>query len=274
MDQRGNRQDIESVGFRDISPAVHRDFSDFNVSHDPGTIFVIEDHPAFRGIFEASISKLESCCVCSVSIWVVSYVALRNSSPYPCHPPQARRRTSKRPPHHGGQVWARQCYRSCQLALWCSLRERQAAEEVIAYAIDELWRDLYPAKSHSGSGAISSSGPKNCSSCSRLWSRTRLGGSSAFKKLEELFLSSERCSPDQPAVEAALEAELLVTSAWGDLSIGQSVRSSLDLAPCDPFAVGCIASFLRAHTAEDTQDNMTDVLVLKHQFRRLKCCHP
>ena len=230
----------------------------------------LRDHPAFRGISEASISKLESCCsvlrfdlggqLCEpYEIAARILVILQGQARLVGR--QNGRLTTVGKFGPGSVIGAASllCGAPCENVI--------AAEEVIAYAIsDELWRDLYLCEVSFRQWCDQQLWPQELLKLlEALEQNTPEVGSSAFKKLEELLQSAERCSPDQPAVEAALEAGklLYVTSAWGDLSIGQSVRSSLDLAPCDPFALRLVAlpASCGAHTAEDTQDNMTDVLV-------------
>ena len=66
-------------------------------------------------------------------------------------------------------------------------------------------------------------------------------------------------------MSAALEAgkRVYVTSAWGDLTIGQPIRSSMDLPPCKPFALRLVslpASF-GPEVTQDTQRKTADLLV-------------
>ena len=66
-------------------------------------------------------------------------------------------------------------------------------------------------------------------------------------------------------MEAALDAGklLYVTSAWGDLTVGQPIRSSLDLPLCEPFALRLVSlpASSRPDISKKTQDNIPDVLV-------------
>ena len=67
--------------------------------------------------------------------------------------------------------------------------------------------------------------------------------SSALAKLEHALHNAERCPPDSAAVDAALSAgkQLYFTSAWGGLRVGQPLRFSADLPPCEPFSLRLVA---------------------------------
>ena len=142
-----------------------------------------------------------------------------------------------------------------------------AAGEVIAFAIsDQLWRELYSREASFRHWCNQQLWPQELLKLLEvLEQNTPEVGSSALEKLEDVLQSAERCSPDQAAVEAALEAGklLYVTSEWGDLTIGQPVRSFMDLSPCEPFALRLVAlpAPHRAHAAGDMKDEMAEVLV-------------
>ena len=138
---------------------------------------------------------------------------------------------------------------------------------MIAFAIsDQLWRELYSREASFRYWCDQQLWPQELLKLLEvLEQNTPEVGSSALEKLEDVLQSAERCSPDQAAVEAALEAGklLYVTSEWGDLTIGQPVRSSMDLSPCEPFALRLVAlpASYGAHAAGDMKDKMAEVLV-------------
>ena len=142
-----------------------------------------------------------------------------------------------------------------------------AAGEVIACAIsDQLWRELYSREASFRHWCDLQLWPQELLKLLEvLEHKTPEVGSSALEKLEDVLQSAERCCPDQAAVEAALDAGklLYITSEWGDLTIGQPVRSSIDLPSCEPFALRLVAlpASCGANTAGDTQDKRADVLV-------------
>ena len=120
-----------------------------------------------------------------------------------------------------------------------------AAEEVIACAIsDELCRDLYSLENSFRHWCDQQLWPQELLKLlEALEQNTPEANSSALEKLEDALQTAERCSPDPAAVDAALAAGklLYVTSAWGDLTVGQPVRSSVDLPACEPFSLRLVS---------------------------------
>ena len=120
-----------------------------------------------------------------------------------------------------------------------------AAEEVIAYGIpDELWRELYSSEASFRQWCDQQLWPQELLKLLEALERnTPQTDSSALEKLEEALQSAERCSPDPVAVDAALAAgkSLYVTSAWGELRLGQSIRSSVELPACEPFSLRLVS---------------------------------
>ena len=141
-----------------------------------------------------------------------------------------------------------------------------AAEEVIACAIsDQLWLDLYSQEATFRHWCDQQIWPRLLELLEVLEETSPQSDSSALEKLEGALQLAERCSPNQAAVSAALEAgkRVYVTSAWGDLTIGQPIRSSMDLPPCKPFALRLVslpASF-GPEVTQDTQRKTADLLV-------------
>ena len=146
-------------GHRPRSPSVTSATSVFPATQAP--FLSLREHPAFRGISEASYPNWRAAAMCSVSIWVGSCVNLTK----PRIPVilQGRARLVGR--HNGrlttvGKLGPRSVVGASLLS--CAPCENViAAEEVIACAIsDQLWRELY-LKKRSVIGVISSSGPRS-----------------------------------------------------------------------------------------------------------------
>ena len=135
-----------------------------------------------------------------------------------------------------------------------------AAEEVIACGIsDELWRELYAREPSFRHWCDQQLWPQELLKLlEALGQNTPDAESSALKKLENALQTAERCSPDPPSVDAALAAGklLFVTSAWGDLTVGQPVHSSMDLPACEPFSLRLVS--LPASEFSDNAQKGTD----------------
>ena len=114
-----------------------------------------------------------------------------------------------------------------------------AADEVVAVALtDELWSDLY-----------------NAEPSFRDWCDQQLWPQELLNLLEVLdesnaetnirpsrtcsCLQQASCSPVSEAVESALNAgrRVFVTSAWGDLSVGQRITDATNLPRCERFGL-------------------------------------
>ena len=230
----------------------------------------LREHPAFRGISEASLSTLESSC----------RVLRFNLGGQLCEPDeitaqillvlQGRIRLVGR--HNGrlttvGKFGPGSVVGAASLLSGAPCENVIAAEEVIACAIsDQLWRDLYNRESSFRHWCDQQLWPQELLKLLEvLQQKNPESDSSAFEKLGEVIESAKRCSPDQAAVEAALDAgqAVYVTSAWGELTIGQPIRSSKDLPPCEPFALRLVSlpASCRAEIPKDTQDDFADVLI-------------
>ena len=120
-----------------------------------------------------------------------------------------------------------------------------AAEEVIAFAVsDQLWRELYVNEASFRQWCDQQLWPQELLMLlEALEQNTPEADSSALEKLEEALQNAEHCSPDPSAVDMALaDGRLLfITSAWGGLTVGQPVRSSADLPPCEPFSLRLVS---------------------------------
>ncbi len=142
-----------------------------------------------------------------------------------------------------------------------------ASEEVIACAIsDELWRELYSSEASFRQWCDQQLWPQELLKLlEALEQNTPEANSSVLEKLEDALQIAERCSPDPAAVDAALAAGklLFVTSAWGDLTVGQPISSSVDLPACDPFSLRLVSLPASGFSdnAEETTDNSSGSLV-------------
>ena len=142
-----------------------------------------------------------------------------------------------------------------------------AAEEVIACAIsDQLWRELYDSETSFRHWCDQQLWPQELLKLlEALEQDTPEADSSALEKLEDALESAARCSPDPTAVDAALASgkRLYVTSAWGGLTVGQPVRSSADLPPCEPFSLRLVSLPVPGgpDEAAESQDESTGSIV-------------
>ena len=230
----------------------------------------LREHPAFRGISKASISTLESDCtalhfdlggqLCEPDEITARILVIL----------QGQIRLVGR--HNGrlttvGKFGPGSVVGAASLLSGAPCENVIAAEEVIACAVsDQLWRELYSQEASFRHWCDQQLWPQELLKLLEVLEQTTPeADSSAFEKLEEALQLAERCSPDPAAVEAALDAGklLYVTSAWGDLTVGQPIRSSLDLPLCEPFALRLVSlpASSRPDITKKTQDNIPDVLV-------------
>ena len=206
------------------------------------------EHPAFRGISEASAATLMSGCnvlrfelggqLCEANdISARILVILRGQARLVGR--QNGRLTTVGKFGPGSVIGAASllCGSPCENVI--------AAEEVIACALsDQLWRELYSSEASFRHWCDQQLWPQELFKLLEvLEQNTPETDSSALEKLGAALQSAQRCSPDTAAVDAALAAGklLYITSAWGDLSVGQSVRSSADLPVCEPFSLRLVA---------------------------------
>ena len=229
----------------------------------------LREHPAFCGISEASISTLESGCrvlrfdlgrqLCEANVIPARILVIL----------QGKARFLGR--HNGRLKTVGKFGPGCVVGAASLLggtpcEDVIAAEEVIAYAIsDQHWCELYSREASFRHWCDQQLWPQELLKLLEILEQnTADTKSSAFEKLEEALQSAERCSPDEAAVDAALDAGKLVyvTSAWGDLTVGQPIRSSANLPFCEPFALRLISlpASGGADTAENTHENIAEVV--------------
>ena len=210
--------------------------------------FPLLEHPAFRGLSDDSASTLERGCkvlrfelggqLCEANaISARILVILRGQA-----------RLVGR--HNGrlttvGKFGPGSVIGAASLLCGVPCENVIAAEEVIACAIsDQLWRELYSREASFRNWCDQQLWPQELLKLLEALERnTPQTDSSALEKLEEALQSAERCSPDPAAVDAALAAgkSLYVTSAWGELRLGQSIRSSVELPACEPFSLRLVS---------------------------------
>ena len=232
--------------------------------------FPLLEHPAFRGVSEASISSLKSSCkmlrfelggqLCdSNDIPARILVILQGQARLVAR--QNGRLTTVGKFGPGSVIGAASllCGAPCENVI--------AAQEVVACAIpDAIWRELYSQDASFRNWCDQQLWPQELLNLLQaLELNTPETKSTALEQLEGALQSAERCFPDQAAVDAALDAGklLYVTSAWGELSVGQPIRFSADLPPCQPFALRLVAlpAAAGADLAIDKQDNSTNALI-------------
>ena len=210
--------------------------------------FPLLEHPAFKGVSEASISILKRSCkllrfplggqLCDPSEIPSRILVIL----------QGQARLVGR--HNGrlttvGKFGPGSVIGAASLLCGAPCENVIAAEEVIACAIsDELWRELYSNEASFGCWCDQQLWPQELLKLlEALDQNTADSGNSALEKLEKALQFAERCSPDSAAVDAALAAgkQLYVTSAWGDLTVGQPIRSSAELRSCQPFSLRLVS---------------------------------
>ena len=227
------------------------------------------EHPAFCGLSEASISTLESDCsvlrfdlggqLCEPDEITARILVIL----------QGQIRLVGR--HNGrlttvGKFGPGSVVGAASLLSGAPCENVIAAEEVIAYAItDQYWRELYSREATFREWCNQQLWPQELLKLLEVLEQNNPeADSSALEKLEDALQLAERCPPDKAAVEAALDSGklLYVTSAWGDLTIGQPIRSSTGLPSCEPFALRLVslpASF-GAQLSQEVPENIPDVL--------------
>ena len=214
----------------------------------PKPSFPLQRHPAFRSISKASVARMESECkllrfqlggqLCdSEDIPARILVILQGQARLVARQNGRLSTVGKFDP--GSVVGAASllCGEPCENVI--------AAEEVIAYSIsDGLWRDLYSIEATFRQWCDEQLWPQELLNLLQaLEQKTPKADSSLLEKLKEALHVAKRCSPNPDAVKSALAADqsLYVTSAWGDLKVGQSIRSSEDLTECEPFALRLVS---------------------------------
>ena len=210
--------------------------------------FPLLKHPAFRGLSDASATTLERGCnvlrfelggqLCEADDISARILVIL----------QGQARLVGR--HNGrlttvGKFGPGSVIGAASLLCGSPCENVIAAEEVIAGAIsDELWRELYASEASFREWCDQQLWPQELLKLlEALEENTPETDRSALEQLEDALQCAERCSPDQAAVDAALAAgkQLYVTSAWGGLTVGQPVRSSVDLPACEPFSLRLVS---------------------------------
>ena len=245
--------------------------------------FPLLDHPAFRGVSEASVTRLEASCRVlrfelggqlsdSNNIAARILVILKGKA-----------RLVGR--HHGrlttvGKYGPGSVIGAASLLCGAPCENVIAAEEVIACAIsDELWRELYASEASFRQWCDQQLWPQELLKLlEALEQTTPEADSSALEKLENALQSAERCSPDQASVDAALAAgkRLYVTSAWGDLTFGQPVCTAMDLPACEPFSLRLVSlpSSEFSNQAAKTPGNVSGSLVSASSIQEAEVLPP
>ena len=120
-----------------------------------------------------------------------------------------------------------------------------AADEVVAFAIpDDLWSDLYGSETSFRDWCDQQLWPQELLNLLEVVDDKRAETSSSpLEVLQVAMQRAQRCSPASEAVEAALEAglQVYVTSAWGDLTVGQRITTATELPSCERFALRLVA---------------------------------
>ena len=241
----------------------------------PSPSFPLLEHSAFRGVSESSASTLERSCkvlrfelgaqLCDPNALPARIlVILRGKARLiGCH--KGRLTTV-------GKFGPGSVIGAASLLSGAPCENVIAAEELIACAIpDELWRDLYFHEVSFRHWCDQQLWPQELLKLLEVLEQNNNGAKiSAPKKLEGALEFFQRCSPDPASVKAALAAGklLYITSAFGDLTVGQSVKSVEDLPACQPFALRLVSvpgSYFSDQSAEALESRssslVTDVSV-------------
>ena len=210
--------------------------------------FPLMKHPAFRGLSDASASRLEQ-----------TFKALRfelgQQISDPEHIParilvllQGQARLVGR--HNGrlttvGKFGPGSVIGAASLLCGEACENVIAAEEVIACSIsDELWTELYTSESSFRNWCDQQLWPQELLKLLEVLEKnTAETDSSPLEKLEDALQQAERCSPNEDSVDAALAQgkRIYLSSAWGDQTIGHQITASTDLPSQDQFAVRLVA---------------------------------
>ena len=120
-----------------------------------------------------------------------------------------------------------------------------ASDEVIACAIpDQDWTDFYAAEKSFREWCDKQLWPQELLSLlETLDVGTAETDSSPLEQLEAVLKTAQRCPPESDAIGAAIKAgrQVYVTSAWGDLSVGQRITTSSELPSCERFSLRLVA---------------------------------
>ena len=232
--------------------------------------FPLVEHPAFRDISEASISKLKRTCrvlrfglggqLCDPNAIPARILVLLQGQARLVGRHNGRLTTvSKFGPESVVGAASLLCGAPCENVI--------AAEEVIACAIsDELWRELYLSETSFRHWCDQQLWPQELLKLLQaLEQNTPESDRSALEKLKDVLQSAQRCSPNPAEISAELAAGKLifVTSAWGDLTFGQPIHSSVDLPVSGPFSLrlASLPSSSFSDQVSATADNSSGSLV-------------
>ena len=211
-------------------------------------LFPLLEHPAFIGISKASASKLERGCNVLRFALGGQLSDANNISARVLVLLQGQARLVGRLSGRlttVGKFGPGSFIGAASLLCGAPCEDVIAAEEVIACAIsDELWRELYCSEASFRQWCDQQLWPQELLKLLEVFEHINPeSDNSALEKLELLQKSAERCSPEPEAVEAVLSAgkRLYVTSAWGDLKVGQPVLSAANLPDCEPFALRLVS---------------------------------
>ena len=120
-----------------------------------------------------------------------------------------------------------------------------AADEVVAFALpDDLWSDLYDSEPSFRDWCDLQLWPQELLNLLEVLEETTAEtDSSPLEKLGDALQQAQRCSPTFESIEAALKAgqQVYVTSAWGDLTVGQRMTTATELPSCERFALRLVA---------------------------------
>ena len=222
--------------------------------------FPLLDHPAFCGLSEASASRLQSACdvlrfelggqLCDPSDIPARILVIL----------QGQARLVGR--HHGrlttvGKFGPGSVIGAASLLCGTACENVIAAEEVIACALsDELWSDLYSGEASFREWCDQQLWPQELLKLlEALEQNTPETDSSALEKLEGALNPLSAVPRIQLLWRLRLWPKLVyVTGAWGDLTVGQPVRSSAEV-PSLPsvFASGWCHCQLRAGLTSPTR---------------------
>jgi len=232
--------------------------------------FPLLEHPAFRGLSDASASSLKHGCE------VLRFELggqLCDSNDIPARILVILQGQARLVGRHNGRLTTvgkfgpGSVIGAASLLCGAPCENMIAAEEVIACAIpDEFWREIYASEASFRHWCDQQLWPQELLKLlEALEQKNPEADSSPLEKLKNALQTAERCSPDSASVDAALAAGklLYLTSAWGDLRVGQPVLSSQDLPACEHFSLRLVSLPVSGSSNEagETVDKGSDSLV-------------
>ncbi len=204
--------------------------------------FPLLKHPAFQGLSDASLSRLEE------STRLLRFELgqqLSEPDDIPARILVLLKGQARLVGRHNGRLTTVGKFGPGSLigaaSLLCGIPCENviASDEVIACAIsDQQWTHLYGEEESFRLWCDQQLWPQELLALLEVLEKgTAETESSALEQLEQALQHAKRCRPDDEAIDAALATggRLYLTSSWGDAGLGQAIHAASDLPAADRF---------------------------------------